>query len=518
MAGPSTRAAAALALIAALAILPASSAAPPARYGGTLVVGLIGDPDSLDPTVSRSPQTTFAIFQTMCQQLYETGSKLQQVPVLAASLPTLSADKLSYTIQLRQGVQFNDGTPFNAPAVVTTINRDRALPTTSEGSKYTDVASVEATGPYTVVYHLKVRDSAFEGNPFVLSPAALAAEGDNFAANPVCVGPFMFDHRVVGDNVTVIKSPYYYDRYHVYLDKIVFKAMPDQAAAALALRAGDVQALSNISTADLPSVQQSSNVQVMKAFQLGWSGLVINIGNRNGAGNPPYANVGTALASSPRLRQALEEAIDRNTLNRVVYSGLYQATCTEIPPADTPWYSLTKIPCTPYDPNDARKLVAASGIPNPSFRLLVSNTPDGLRRAQFIQAQAEAVGFDVAIDAVDSATTTFRRTSGDFDVYLGGLTPGGVDPSSTDFLGTADVRNYPGYSNPRLDYVLANGLKATDPNARAVNYRVAQQIVQADRPYIPLYNPATFVGVSTSVTGVGLRGDGVIDVSHARYL
>ena len=59
---------------------------------------------------------------------------------------------------------------------------------------------------------------------------------------PVCVGPFMFDHRVVGDNVTVIKSPYYYDQKDVYLDKIVYKPMPDAAAAAAALKAGDIQA------------------------------------------------------------------------------------------------------------------------------------------------------------------------------------------------------------------------------------------------------------------------------------
>jgi peptide/nickel transport system substrate-binding protein len=511
------RAACALTLAGALVLVPASAGASPARYGGTLVVGLRGDADSLDPTVSRSPQTTFPIFQTMCQQLYGTNSKLQRVPVLATSLPVMSADKLSYTIQLRQGVQFNDGTPFNAQAVVTTINRNLSLPTSAEGSKYTDVASVTATGPYTVVYHLKARDSAFEGNPFVLSPAALTQYGDGFAAHPVCVGPFMFDHRDVGIDVTVVKSPYYYDQKDVFLDKIVFKPMPDQTAAAAALRAGDIQVLDSISTADLPSIRQTSSLQVINSFQLGWSGLVINIGNRNGAGNLPYSNAGTALASSPKLRQALEEAIDRATLNRVVYSGLYQVTCTEIPPADTPWFALTTIPCTRYDPNDARKLVAASGIPNPSVHLLVANTADGLRKAEFIQAQAEAVGFDVAIDSVDSATTAARRTSGDYDVYVGGLTPGGVDPSSTDFLDSPDARNYPGYSNPRLDYVLANGLKATDPKARAVNYRVAQQIVQADRPYIPLFNPSNFVGFSTGVTGVQLTGDGVTNVAGARF-
>ena len=64
-----------------------------------------------------------------------------------------------------------------------------------------------------------------------MSPTQLAKLGANFGTNPICVGPFMFDHRVVGDSVTVIKSPYYYDQKDVHLDKIVFKAETDAAAA-----------------------------------------------------------------------------------------------------------------------------------------------------------------------------------------------------------------------------------------------------------------------------------------------
>ena len=84
--------------------------------------------------------------------------------MLAAALPVLSKDKLSYTIQLRKGVQFNDGTPFNAQAVVTTVQRYMTYPGSSRASDFASVDSVTATGPYTVVYHLKARDSTFTGN------------------------------------------------------------------------------------------------------------------------------------------------------------------------------------------------------------------------------------------------------------------------------------------------------------------------------------------------------------------
>src|SRR5689334_3762877 len=82
-----------------------------ARYGGTLTVALSGEPDTLDPTVSRG--TGINIYPAMCQTLYQLVSnhgELELAPVLAASLPTLSADKLTYTVQLHQGIEFNDGT------------------------------------------------------------------------------------------------------------------------------------------------------------------------------------------------------------------------------------------------------------------------------------------------------------------------------------------------------------------------------------------------------------------------
>src|SRR5439155_9910005 len=115
--------------------------------------------------------------------------------------------------------------------------------------------------------------------------------------------------RIPGDNITLVKSPHYYDQQHVYLDKIVFKPMPDAAAAAAALKAGDIQALDNLSTTELPGVRQSSGLRLIQAYQLGWRGLAFNMGNKNGVGNLPYTNVGTPLATSAKLRQAFEEAI-----------------------------------------------------------------------------------------------------------------------------------------------------------------------------------------------------------------
>jgi len=120
---------------------------------------------------------------------------------------------------------------------VTTVQRFINYPGSFLAGDYANVDNVTASGQYTVVFHLKQRDAAFLSGDqnFVLSPTAIATEGAGFSADPVCVGPFMFDHRVVGDNITLIKSHYFYDQKDVFLDKVVFKPMPDAAAAVAAL-------------------------------------------------------------------------------------------------------------------------------------------------------------------------------------------------------------------------------------------------------------------------------------------
>src|SRR5947209_774215 len=127
----------------ALTVLGPASARThaPARYGGVLVVGLNSDPDILDPTLSNGSANP-PIYRAICNPLYDYDSKAQIVPLLAAALPVLSKDKLTYTIPLRQGANFNDGTPFNAQAVVTTLLRNMMLPGSQRASDLESVDTV----------------------------------------------------------------------------------------------------------------------------------------------------------------------------------------------------------------------------------------------------------------------------------------------------------------------------------------------------------------------------------------
>jgi peptide/nickel transport system substrate-binding protein len=179
------------------------------------------------------------------------------------------------------------------------------------------------------------------------------------------------------------------------------------------------------------------------------------------------------------------------------------------------------VPCTPYDPKDARKLVAASGIPAPTVHLMLGTSASDARLAQFLQSEEAAVGINVVLDQEDSATFGARELSGNFDACVcGGLEPGNqIDPSYLlyQFFDSAGVRNYMGYSSPRMDYVLRNGLKAVKQSARAVNYRVAQQLIETDRPAIVLYNSDKIVAYSASLKGIWLSANGTLHIENAQF-
>src|SRR5262245_51061974 len=139
------------------ALGPASSGTQVgSRYGGTLVVGLPADPVTLDPTLSTAFSAVI-VRRTVCQRLYDLDDRAQVAPELAAALPAISRDRLTYTIPLRKGVVFNDGTPFDAAAVVTSLQRHMTHPRSLRSSDLEAVDSVSASGQYTVVLRLRSR-------------------------------------------------------------------------------------------------------------------------------------------------------------------------------------------------------------------------------------------------------------------------------------------------------------------------------------------------------------------------
>src|SRR3954447_17349285 len=378
------------------------------REGGTLTIGLAEEPDALDPTIAR----TFVgriVFLHMCEKLYDLDSKLNIVPQLAASLPQISKDKLTYTIKIRSGIKFNDGTTLDGAAVKKTLDRYLTFPGSTRKSEISPISSVTAAGN-TVTLHLSAPFSPLVAQladraGMILSPKALDA-GGNFAPNPVCVGPFQYKDRVAGDHITLVRSTDYYAAKKVHLQSIVFRIMTDPGSRTQSLQAGDIQVKDRVQSTDVPTLQKNSAVRVLKVPTIGYQGITLNLGNKNGLLKLPYQNTGTALARSQYLRTAFDLALDRNQINQVVFGGLNLPDCYPISPV-SPWYTTTKgLQCNKHaNVALAKKLVKASGVQTPiNVRLMLGNDSVNARLGQVIQAMEQKVGFNVTLDPTEFTT------------------------------------------------------------------------------------------------------------------
>jgi peptide/nickel transport system substrate-binding protein len=514
---------AALFAVGVAAALAGGSAGTKIKPGGTLTIGLAEDPDALDPTLAR----TFVgriVFMHLCEKLYDLNPKLQIVPQLATALPKISKDKLTYTITLRKGLLFNDGTPVTAAALKTSLDRHRTLPRSARASEVSPIDSVEASGPLTVTIHLKTPYSPLTAQladraGMIMSPKQLEALGDRFATDPVCVGPFMFKDRVAGDHITLTKSPYYYDKAKVALSTIVFRIITDPSARAQNLRSGDIQVADRLAATDVPTIQKDKSITLLKQATLGYQGLTINVGNKNGL-LKPYSNVGTPLASRQNLRTAFDLALDRNVINRVVFNGLNQPDCYPISPV-SPWRVTTKgLECSlKANTQLAQQLVKSTGVETPiNVRLMIGTDPVAARLGQVIQSMEKEVGFNVTLEPTEFVTSLNRADAGKFDVFLIGWS-GRVDPDGNifQFVQTTGSQNDAGFSDAKLDFILNNARRSTTEKSRITIYSAAMKILHRQRPLIYLWHPIQYDGVRKNVEGVQMLGDGLIRAQTSGY-
>jgi peptide/nickel transport system substrate-binding protein len=330
-----------------------------------------------------------------------------------------------------------------------------------------------------------------------MSAAQLAQIGSNINTAPVCVGPFMIQSEVSGQSVTLVRSPYYYDKQDVHLDKIVIQYESSDHAAAAALETGDIQALDQVPSEELKNVEDNG-FRVIGSLAFGGWRLGINLGNVNGALSP-YSNTGTPIASSPQLRQAFEMAIDRKTLNRVVFRGTNVPGCTPLSPAAGEWYDAT-IQCTPYDPVQARKLVQQSGISNPTIQMLVGSDTQSALLGQFLQSEEQAIGINLVLTSLDPVTLNSRANAGNYQTFLVFAAQVKADPDwiYAQFLdGTGGLANLYGYANPSFVLDLYNSRTAVSEQARQTLYHDAQEHILADRRMIYLVHILNRAAVSS---------------------
>ncbi|MGA8115812.1 MAG: ABC transporter substrate-binding protein [Actinocatenispora sp.] len=492
----------------------------PVRNGGTLTVALSEDPDALDPTTAN----TFVareVFANFCEKLYDVNADLKIVPQLAAKLPKMSDGGKTATIALRDGIRFNDGTPFDAAAVKKSLDRDLTLPTSSRKSELGAVRSVTVVDSRTIRISMSrpfapLSAQLADRAGMVMSPKALDHYGKNFGAHPVCVGPFKFLSRTSGNQIVLGRSTSYYDRAKVKLDKIVYKIVTDANVRSANLQSGDIQVAERVATTDVGNLTADSSLKILPGGGLGYQGLTINTANAHGATKPP-GHVNTPLATHPALRKAFELSLDRNVINRVVFNGLYDPDCSPLPRHNK--YRDSSLRCPTRDLARARTLVKRSGVKGPvPVSLLVSADSVSERLGQVIQAMAKEAGFAVTVRPTEFVTALNQARNGKYDVIQVGWS-GRVDPDGdiNDLITSGGSNNYSGLHDPVIDNAVHQAAATTDEAERTRLYRKAMDRERQITGLIYLYHERYFLGTSAQIAGIRYYADGIPRFTSAGY-
>lgn len=491
--------------------LLASAAMAGAAAAADLRIGLQEDPDVLDPDQAR----TFVgriVFESLCDKLINISPEQEFIPELATGW-SWSDDGLVLTMQLREGVVFHDGTPFDADAAVANLERTRSLPESRRRSEVASIDSVTASGSHEIRITLSSPDATLlaqlsDRAGMMLSPSAAAELGLDLATNPVCSGPYRFAERIQQDRIVLERFADHYDADSYHFDRLIFLPIPDTTVRLANLRSGDLQMLERLAPSDAAGVQADGSLQFASAVSQGYQGITINVANG--------ARAETPLGQDPRVRRALSLAIDRAAINQVVFEGVFAPGNQHVPPT-SPWYD----PAFPVEGRDvaaARALLDEAGVDRLAIEIQAANNPVQLQLMQVIQAMVAEVGFDVSIRATEFASLLAAQTAGDFQGSQVGWS-GRTDPDGNlhAFATCNGGLNDSGFCNEDVDRLLNAARTTTDMDARRAAYAQAQEILMAEMPIIYLYHQTWLWAMAGNVQGFVPYPDGMIRLAGVRF-
>ncbi len=477
-------------VLGALAAAGPAWAASPVR-GGTLRIGWIPNAKTLDPHLSVQWSERFVLYMAY-NTLVAVDKAFNVVPELARSWQ-VSPDGRRVTFQLRRGVKFHDGTDFNAEAVKWNLERvlDPETKSAQRSQLEPAIAAVTVVDPYTVAVDLKkpfapLLAALAERPGFIVSPAAVKRYGADFGRNPVGTGPFRVVESVPDTRVVLERFDGYWDSGKPYLDKVLFRVVPDPTVRLTMVRTGEVDVATDVDAKDVPMLKGQPDLKVAELNPPArWTALQWQVDT------PPFNN--------KALRQAIALAIDRVELKTVLLRGFGEPARGPVVPGL--WWYDPGFKGVPYDLEQARKKLAEAGYPNGfRFKFSVSNVPQWIRQAELIQAQLQKINvtmeFELVNPADQYAQTVQRKINWTHTNWTQRADPHGLLSFLYHSKGGA---NSTGYSNPRVDELLDKAAAMFDPQQRKPLYQEVERIVVDDAPYVFLNYTSEFAVMSRKV-------------------
>jgi peptide/nickel transport system substrate-binding protein len=405
----------------------------------------------------------------------------EYVPYLAEAV-TPNDDYTEWTITVRDGVTFHDGSPLTAEVVKNNLDAYRGAEGGHSRSPLLflfvldNIESVEVSGERDVVVTTKVPWVAFPA--FLYSSGRLGITGqaqlddtEGCSQNLVGTGPFMLespDDWVEGREFKAVKNPEYWQEApdgepYPYLDELVFEPIQDSEQRVNALQAGDVDlghfsaAEDILSIRDLTADGTLSSYESVTNAEVGF--LQLN------TSRPPFDDV--------RIRRAIALAIDPEDYRETVNKGVLEPANGPFAPGSPAYLEDTGYP-TAGDPEEAERLIAEYEAEVGDLRAVVlQNTPDTLSQDQsvYLQQTLEAVGFPVELETVQQDALIDRSISGEYDMQAFRNYPGGDPDELYVWFQSQSPVNFSRISDPEIDRLLEEGRSETDPAAREQIYQ-----------------------------------------------
>jgi len=525
------------AIVACLALLltPACTGGEPtpAEAGVTFRVRLNDDPPDMDPVRSRDTTSEAVLFKIFDGLVEFDPTTLEVAPAVAESWE-ISPDGLTYTFHIRPNVRFHNGREVTASDAVYSF--ERALRPESRPARpwvfgpvlgseafregeADRVAGLEAVDPRTLRVTLTHSYAPFLSHLLVEQASLVPREiyddpDEGYLRHPVGCGPFRFASWTPGQSVVLEAFPDYYGE-GPHVDRVVFRIMHSQETALQEYRAGNLEMTDEIPSGIRRELQEEFGEQYRRWPQIAVRSFALN------HARPPFAG-------NLALRQAVNHAVDRDYILRVVDEGKDMPVAGVIPPG-LPSHN-PELEGYAHDPARARALLARAGYPAgeglPELTL-VYNTNEGHRR------MCERVVADLAEVGIRA-----RLLNLDFAAYLAAITGTPDEPPEAHMIYFAWVADFPDaynflftnlhssnagaggnysrYVNPEFDRLIDQAVGEPDTARRIDLYRRAERVAVEDAAWIFFYSFGEEALVRPEVEGLVLSPLGDFDIPFNR--
>jgi peptide/nickel transport system substrate-binding protein len=473
-------------------LLAAAAQAETPSRGGTLTVGLSNDSKTYDPIFSVQYSERYVLYLAF-DTLVKYGPDFSIQSELAESWEA-SADGKRIVFTLREGVLFQDGTPFDAAAVKWNIDQrlDEKVNSPQRQLLAPIVASVDVIDPRHVAFNLVAPSPVLfsllgERPGFMVSPTTWQQRGSAFSTQPVGTGAFILKEWTRGSRVVLERNPNYWQKGLPYLDRIIVQDLAGSVIGVQRRLTGEIDYVDQLTPADVLPIEKRPGI-VLKPITVGrWYFLQWHVNE------PPFDN--------PKLRRAFAHAIDRNRLNEITMRGQGMISAGPTPPGL--WWYDPDLKSYPHDPARAKALLAEAGHPN-GFEYVLSTPQVSVFQQinQLLQEQLDAVGIKLTLQPAAASEWYARVVSGATNLTPTRWTQR-ADPDGLLYIlfHSKGFANTMKYRNEQVDALLDQARTVYDVEGRKKLYAAAQRQIVADLPMVPLLFGAEYAALRAPVNG-----------------